>query len=175
MVKLMGVYAESNRENAAYFYPDCADISDGIKKVENDFLTYLQKEFFVCPENTYCVMEKDTIWVSALRLYVMKDCYYIEALETSPMYRRRGYGAELLDAVLISLKKKGPFILRDNVGKRNAASLATHRKCGFEVEHEDAVNYLSSTVNPACYGLIYRFGTEQNGAPVPRPTAFDGP
>ena len=157
MAKLMGIYAESNNENIVYFYPDCTDASDGLRKIEANFSDYIRKEFLISPENTYCVLAKDNIWVSALRLYAMKDFYYIEALETSPAFRRLGYGSELLNAVLLSLKKKGPFILRDNVGKRNAASLATHKKCGFEIEHEDAVNYLNGTVKPSCYGLVYRY------------------
>ena len=107
-------------------------------------------------ENTYCVLVKDGVWVSALRLNAVMDFYYIEALETAPMFRRRGYGAEVLNETLHLLRQKGSFVIRDNVGKSNAASLATHRKCGFELEHEDAVDYLHGTVEPSCYGLIYR-------------------
>ncbi len=32
MPKLMGIYAESNRENIAYFYPDCKDETMDLKK-----------------------------------------------------------------------------------------------------------------------------------------------
>ncbi len=42
MKKLMGIYAESNRENIAYFYPDCKDESDGLKKVEAGFADLLR-------------------------------------------------------------------------------------------------------------------------------------
>ena len=157
MKKLMGIYAESNRENIAYFYPDCKDEIDGLKKVEAGFASYLRNEFFVNAENIYCVLVKDGVWVSALRLNAVMDFYYIEALETAPMFRRRGYGAEVLNETLRSLKQKGSFVIRDNVGKSNAASLATHKKCGFEIEHEDAVDYLNGTVEPLCYGLIYRY------------------
>ena len=157
MPKLMGIYAESNRENIAHFYPDCKDENEGLKKVETGFSAYLRDEFFVNAENTYCVLVKDGVWVSALRLNVVRDFYYIEALETAPVFRRRGYGAELFDETLLSLRKKGSFVVRDNVGKHNAASLATHKKCGFEIEHEDAVDYLNDTVEPLCYGLIYRY------------------
>ena len=157
MPKLMGIYAESNRENIAYFYPDCKDENDGLKKVEAGFAEYLRNDFFVNAENTYCVLVKDGVWVSALRLNAVMDFYYIEALETAPMFRRRGYGAEVLNETLRFLKQKDSFVVRDNVGKSNAASLATHRKCGFELEHEDAVDYLHGTVEPSCYGLIYRY------------------
>lgn len=40
--------------------------------------------------------------------------------------------------------------------KSNIPSLAWHRKCGFEIEHENAINYLTGKVNDNCYGMVYR-------------------
>lgn len=158
MAKLMAIYAESNAENAAYFFPDCTDEEERRKKTEAAFSQYIQNDFLAGGKNAYCVLCEDGRWVSALRLYALEGFYYMEALETAPALRRLGYGAKLLGAVLRSLEAKGPFILRDSVGKRNEASLATHKKCGFTIEHEDAVDYLDGgAATPSSYGLIYRY------------------
>lgn len=160
--KLMDLYREGNEENIDYFYPDCKDRAKALKEMEASFLEYIEKEFFAEPGNVYYVLEKDDVWVSTLRLYVRDGYYYLEALETDPNYRKRGYASEILLAVFEELKKDGSFIVRDSVNKKNVASLATHKKCGFEIEQQDAVNDLTGEVNPKSYGMIYRWNTEQS-------------
>lgn len=154
--KLMDIYAEGNLENVDYFYPDCKNKSKGLEMIENEFCDYIRRDFFKNKENTYFVLEKEGIWISALRLYKLKDFYYLEALETHPKYRRRGYGTELLLGMLSLLREEGRLIVRDNVRKSNIPSLACHRKCGFEIEHENAINYLTGHINENCYGMVYR-------------------
>lgn len=132
--RLMDIYEEGNRENVAFFYPDCKDEAEGVKLVERDFLKYLKEDFFN-GKDAYYILEENGEWVSALRLYVLKgDTYYIEALETKPAERRKGHATMLLLLVLNELKEKGSFTVCSTVSKRNTASLATHIKCGFGVE-----------------------------------------
>ena len=156
--KLMDVYSESNYENTDYFFPDEADKNVAVKKVENGFLDFLKTEFFTRPGNVYWVLEKDGIWISALRTSeIQNSLYYIEALETRPDHRGRGYASQLLTGVIGALQQGGPFRLCDCVGKRNAASLRTHKKCGFAVISDAGYDYLSGSSDDSVYGLEYRY------------------
>ena len=122
--KLMDLYQEGNIENIDYFYPGTEDREGALKRIENDFLGYIEKDFLAKPENAYWILEEEGAWVSALRLYKIEDgFYYIEALETHPQYRRKGYAVKLLNGVIDALKKKGSFKLCDNVRKRNEGIL----------------------------------------------------
>ena len=51
-------------------------------------------------------------------------------------YRRRGYATEALNMAYAHAAARGFRIAVAQVRLTNAASLALHRKCGFEVDHE---------------------------------------
>lgn len=74
------------------------------------------------PENTYYVLEKDNMPVSAARLSKINDFYYLEALETPPKYRKKGYASELLNEMITHLHQQGSVDIRDCVSKTNTAS-----------------------------------------------------
>ena len=154
--KLMDVYSESNYENTDYFFPDEADKNAAVRKVEAGFLDFLKNDFFNLTDAAYWILEIDGIWVSALRTCrVQKGLYYLEALETRPDHRRKGYGAILLSSVADSLKKDGPFRLCSCVSKRNIASLKTHEKCGFLIVSEKGYDYLNEEADDHDFGLEY--------------------
>lgn len=154
--RLMDIYREDNIENTDYFYPDMKDKVQALARVEQDFLHYLETDFFSKPGNVYWVLEENGVWVSALRLTELSPGdYYLEALSTHPDFRRQGCAARLLEAVLAELKKEGPFRLRDCVGKKNVPSLGVHEKCGFRIAAQDGTDYLSGEVNERCYGMEY--------------------
>lgn len=156
--KLMELYRESNTDNIDYFYSDIADKAEALRKVEERFLNFVQNEFFIREGSEYCVLEKDAVWVSALRLSQIEDgLYYIEALETHPAFRRHGYAAQLLNRVIGVLKPAGPFRLCDCVGRTNEASLKTHLKCGFEIVQGPAFDYLRKENEEHHYGMQYLF------------------
>lgn len=156
--KLMDLYAESNKENAEFFYPGLQDKSEALEKTEADYLNYLKNEFFSVAGNLYVIYEADGIWLSALRLYRIKDgFYYLEALETHPDHRRKGYGSCLLDGLLNVLKEQGPFQICDCVGKQNHASLSVHKKCGFRIVSDTGYDYLANETDDRCYGLRYTY------------------
>lgn len=155
--RLMAVYAESNRENTDYFFPDMADKALAVQKVEEGFLTFLRDEFFAGPGPAYYILEEAGEWVSALRLNgVQSGLYYLEALETRPGYRRQGYAGRLLREVIEQLKQKGPFRLCDCVDKKNEPSVRTHLACGFSIASEIGHDYLQNTDDPYDYGFEYR-------------------
>ena len=161
--KLMELYREGNEKNVAYFLPELDPVV-GLRKIEQDFLQYLKEEFFSKQGNCYYVLEQDGVWVSALRLYQAEGYHYLEALETLPSCRRKGYAKQLLCQVFDDLGQQGEFIIRDAVNKNNTASLRTHQSCGFIIEKQDAFVYTTGEVDPDCYGMIYRSDFAKNGS-----------
>ena len=159
--KLMDIYCESNYENTAYFYPDEPDKDAAVRKVEKGFADYLKNGFFEQAGAAYWIWEEGGVWISALRLSrIQADLYYLEALETRPDQRGKGYASMLLSGVVESLKKTGPFRLFDCVGKKNTASLKTHEKCGFRIVSDKGYDYLHKEADDHDFGLEYRYWGE---------------
>ncbi len=157
---LMDLYAEGNRENAEDFYPD-DDPVIGIQKVEQEFLDFLKNDFLSKPENTYWVYTESGKYLSALRLTELDNrLFYLEALETHPDYRRKGYALKLLSEVTDTLKSDGPFSICDCVGKQNTASIETHIKAGFTIVSEAGYDYLQKESGEYHYGFAYRYDEE---------------
>lgn len=156
--KLMDVYFESNFENTDYFYPEETDKDVAVRKVEAGFLDFMKNEFFTLPKATCWVWDDGGVWLSALRTCEIQErLYYLEALETHPAHRKKGYGSLLLRAVLQELKQEGPFRLCDCVSKKNTASLRTHEVCGFQIVSEAGYDYLHEESDDHDFGLEYRY------------------
>ncbi len=153
--QLMELYREGNRENAEFQYPG-DDLNIGILKSEQDFYRYLQEVFFTTEGAFYAVWEEHGCYMSALRLEPYRDGLLLEALETHPGYRRRGYAKTLILGVLEALKESGISTLYAHVHKRNEASLRTHTSCGFRRVAEQAV-YIDGSVNRCSCTLQYFF------------------
>lgn len=139
---LMDVYAQSNRENAEVYFPQLSE-PQGVAMVEQQFYTFLQEVFFKTRDSRYCVWLADGKYVSALRLEPYRDGLLLEALETAPEQRHKGYGRRLMQAALGQIQGKPVY---SHVGKRNAASLALHMGCGFEKIRDCAV-YIDGSVS----------------------------
>ena len=60
--------------------------------------------------------------------------------ETFSDYRRRGYAFEAMNAALSLAKEKGYTIALNQVRTNNEASLALHRKLGFELDDYEYIN-----------------------------------
>ena len=155
--KLMDVYAESNFENVEYFFPDEKDISVGVKKVEEGFLNFLKNDFFTKEKATYWVLEENGVWVSATRTcFIKPDILYLEALETMPKERNKGYGYKLLSLMIEEVKKEGNLRICDCVSKKNIASLKTHEKCGFKIVSDKGNDYLNNDIDDHCFSLEFK-------------------
>ena len=144
--QLMAVYEEGNLENAGELYPDLP-IGQKLLHAEQDFYQYLHHDFFTAEGAYYAIWQEKDIYVSALRIEPYKDGVLLEALETHPQHRRQGFAERLIRAVLPMEKK-----IYSHVGKRNAASLRVHEKCGFQRVSEQAV-YIDGSVNNKCCTL----------------------
>lgn len=140
--QLMAVYEEGNMENAAEFFPD-APPAVQLERAKQAFEDYLREDFFRVSGAFYAVWEDAGEYVSALRLEPYGDGWLLEALETRPCRRKKGYAVKLITAALERFPK-GTHVY-SHVGKRNTASMATHLRCGFE-KVQDYAKYVDGTV-----------------------------
>ena len=150
--QLMAVYEDGNRENGQDCYPNLS-AGEQMLRAEQDFYQYLQDDFFSAEEAAYYLWQINNRYVSALRLEKYRDGLLLEALETIPENRGKGYASFLIRAVQQLPELEGKKIY-SHVGKMNAASLKTHQKCGFEIISDRAV-YIDGSVNDRCYTLCY--------------------
>ena len=148
---LMTVYGESNRENGREFWPEEPEMRQ-IQLAEEDFYRYLSQVFFQTRGAVYAVWEKNGRYVSALRLEPYRDGLLLEALETAPEQRRKGYAAALIRAVQGFLE--GKTKLYSHVDRRNLPSLKVHETCGFRRVADFAV-YVDGSVDQKMYTLCW--------------------
>lgn len=147
---LMALYEEGNRENGAELYPNLPS-GQQLLCAEQDFYAYLQTGFFTQPGDLYCIWVEEGTYRSALRLQQYSDGLLLEALETHPAHRRKGYAEQLICAVL---EKYRPEKLYSHISHRNGPSIAVHQKCGFR-KISDAARYADGSVNSRCGTYLY--------------------
>lgn len=124
---LMMVYEEGNRENGHDFYPHLSS-QQQLLQAEQDFYAYLREDFFRQPGAAYYIWSEKGRYVSALRLEPCQDGLLLEALETHPEYRGRGYAKMLIRSVLETAEYERIYV---HISRRNAPSIAVHTACGF--------------------------------------------
>ena len=148
--QLMDVYEEGNRENAEELWPNL-DPAQQILLAEQEFYQYLRQVFFPTENARYYIWEEKGHYVSALRLEPYRDGMLLEALETAPSQRKKGYAVQLIQAVQTACPEQK---LYSHVSKRNTASLGTHEKCGFRRIADYAV-YADGSVNSRSFTLCW--------------------
>lgn len=153
--ELMELYAETNRKTAREEWPELPE-GFAMEKAERDFDDYLRDVFFPTEGAAYALWVIGGRYVSALRIEPYKDGLLIEALETVPDQRRRGYGSALLQAVMDHTDGRK---LYSHVEKHNKASLALHQACGFVRESDFAV-YIDGSVNYRGCTMCFQKGKE---------------
>lgn len=147
--QLMALYEEGNRENGEDLYPDLP-AGQQLLRAEQDFYDYLRSGFFTQPGDRYCLWIENGIYVSALRLEPYQDGLLLEALETHPQHRGRGFAKKLIRAVLDGVDER----VYSHISPRNGPSLAVHRACGFRKILDHAV-YADGSVNSRCHTYRY--------------------
>lgn len=150
---LMNIYTETNLKNGARGWPDEPEPRQ-IMLAEQDFYRYLLECFFETAGAVYAIWMEDGKYVSALRLEPNRDGLLLEALETVPEERGKGYASALIRAVQAWLREQGSVKLYSHVSKRNVASLKTHESCGFHRIREYAV-YIDGSVSQEACTLCY--------------------
>lgn len=132
---LMAVYAEGNRENGEEFYSHLPP-EEQILQAEQDFYAYLSDCFFRTAGAAYYLWSDNGQYVSALRLEPYQDGLLLEALETHPEYRGRGYAKALILAALAEVECEKIYV---HISRRNVPSIAAHTACGFQKILDHAV------------------------------------
>ncbi len=135
---LMDVYIEGNREKG------------DVWAAEQEFYQYLKQGFFRYPQDRYCLWQVKGKPVSALRLQGYQDGLLLEALETAPEHRRKGYARELVTAVL----QQFPGKIYVHIVRGNTASVALHEGCGFRKIADRAV-YADGSVTDRAGTWLY--------------------
>lgn len=155
---LMAVYKESNKKKIAFLFPEIQSEEDGLRMVEDEYSKWLRDDFLK-GKNTFCyVWEENNIWVSSLRFhYVENKVYFIEALETHPEHRRKGYAEKLINSIIDKLKEDGDFEIRSYTSITNEASRKTHSRCGFLTLEDKTFDYTTQEYVENAVGFLYKY------------------
>ncbi len=148
--QLMEVYREGNLENGRELWPELTE-SQQIFRAEQDFYSYLREDFFTRPGAYYALWVLDGRYVSALRMESYRDGFLLEALETVPEMRRKGYAGALMGEVLANSE---PGKIYSHVKKTNVSSLFVHEKCGFQRISQQAI-YIDGSADSRCCTLCF--------------------
>ena len=128
-----GVYRGSALENCRGMYPQEPDGDRALARYEADHLAYMAGPFWEEGGVLLVLAGEDGRYLAAVKLYpgTGEGCWQMEALETRPGERRKGYGLRLLRETQGWLERAGGGTLLSHVGRGNLASLRTHEAAGF--------------------------------------------
>lgn len=151
--QLMDIYEEGNRENAREQYPQMP-VEQGVGEAEQDFYALLKDGFFSSPDAFYGIWAVDGRYVSALRMEPYRDGWLVEAVETKPQCRRKGYAGELMKAVFAHLQTGKVY---SHIHKKNLPSQKLHEGFGF-LRCSDQAVYIDGSVNDRCATYLLELG-----------------
>lgn len=143
--KLLSVYSESMDDMKRNFVSDT--------EMSRAYATFLRN--FVKKPNQLIIVEVfDEEWVSALRaIEAMKGHWFLEAMETKPDERKKGFGKELLRHTIGYLKVLGMSEITCTISQNNHKSQALHGKCGFIPTNDPPFNCWGELENGT---ILYR-------------------
>lgn len=147
--QLLRVYRQTILEQGLANYPDLSRAQQ-IVRGESDFLSYLREDFFPLRGAFYCLWIVNNRYVSALRFEPYRDGLLLEALETEPDERERGYAFALVSDVLSFLKNSDFTVVYSHIAKKNNSSIRLHQKCGFQRISDSATLINGSVSNRFC-------------------------
>ena len=129
----MHIYEESLQKQGETAYPHLS-AEEQLFRAEQDFYSDLRS--FLTEDHGCCAVYDG---IAAARFEPHKDGVLLMGLETAPVARNKGAATALVNGVIRYLSERGKTIIYSHVEKRNAASLAVHKKCGFCRSEEFAV------------------------------------
>ena len=134
---LFSVYSQSLEEARTLHYLRL-DANEGFLLASQDYYQYLSRVFFRTSGAILAVYSHNGKYVSALRLEPYQDGYLMNALETAPDCRGKGYGKHLVKEVITYCRAVGIQVLYSHVHKQNAVSKRLHIAAGFTVLSSNA-------------------------------------
>ncbi len=150
--QLSDVYEDSNCQLGHMRYRNEHEAQQ-LLMAEQDLYSYL-KEFYKM-QGAYCaVWQEGDMYISALRIEPFRDGLLLSGLETIPHMRRRGYGLQLVKAVLEDIRSRTTLPVYSHIDKSNVASLFLHEKAGF-VRIYDQATFLDGSVQNSAYTLKF--------------------
>ena len=130
--RLFEVYAESMADLSSSF-PDEREMRASYREFLEGFISQ--------PGQLVLVEEDAGTWKSGLRMVsCCGGCWFVEAVETDPGARRKGYGRLLLLHAADHLRTLGAREVTCCISESNAASRRLHESCGFVATGEDPIN-----------------------------------
>ena len=152
--QLMDVYVQWNCDYGKNQY---SRHSENLQMLyaEQDFYDFLIS-FFLNENARYFVWAPQKRYTAALRVQPYMDGLLLEALETAPDDRRKGYATDLVKATISYYSIQKPWTIYSHIRKSNKESLSVHYKCGFSVISNDAV-FLDGTYHKDAYTLVYKY------------------
>lgn len=146
---LMDVYEQSNRNHGASKYPH-RDVNEQLALAEQDLYGYLyeslERKTAIC-----ALWSSQGRCVAALRLEQYRDGFLLTSLETRSIDRKKGYGTELVRAVLTSFKERKIY---SHIHISNHTSRTLHEKCGFR-KIASFAEFLDGSVTNHAYTYLY--------------------
>ncbi len=130
---LLCVYAQSTGEIYKKQYEGRYDSDEYARAaLLQDYSDFIEE--FITQDDRYIFAVKEHgEYIAALRIIQMSESgWYIEALETSPEYRRMGFARYLLKQTLRCMRTLGAKTIISVIGNDNLASHGLHTACGFE-------------------------------------------
>ena len=130
--KLLYVYAESMDEIKTNFTSE--------EEMHDAYYAFL-RDFISKPNQLILAESINDNFVSALRaIETAKGSWFLEAVETNPIERQKGFGEKLLLDTIDCLKKHGMTEITCTIAKNNYKSQKLHKKCGFVATDDTPLN-----------------------------------
>lgn len=109
------------------------------EKMIADYKNFLQA--FIAKDNQLVIVENyKGVWVSGLRAIKTSPVHWhIEAVETRPDCRQRGYGKLLMQHTIEYLSNTGMKSMDCAIAKNNIASQKLHEKVGFVCSNKSPI------------------------------------
>lgn len=131
--RLFAVYRESME--------DLADRFESPIAMREEYAAFL-REFLGHPERRVLIEEENGRWVSGLRaIETAPGRWFLEAVETSPEERGKGYAQRLLRETAAYLKEQGAEDMACLIARTNGPSIAAHRACGFAATEKPPIDW----------------------------------
>lgn len=130
--RLLEVYRESMDDLAGNF--------ESPAEMERAYGAFL-REFVRRPGQLLLAEQGQGRWGSALRaVEVQTGQWFLEAVETNPRDRGKGWGKALLIHTVQELERRGAWELFSLIHPDNGPSIAAHEAAGFSATERDPVN-----------------------------------